>query len=271
MSSMSHPRLTIEVSPRSKAKKTRVFRARLLGHMAADALWDLGETRDGTLRPVWLAYFATTGAARLFTANLRAGRRARIGERGPRLQLPKSSQHRWTTQPVPGGIVTVAYLPELFHLDPPVPFTEDVRFVMAPARAWIERQGGLLEPDFGADAAEAARAALFAAYLDRRTPLPLLRDLRFHLALYRAALEEPWTRAPVEEDSAEAGRLAACGLDSPLACSVAPEPLGELLTEATGSFLRLHPPALSPPPAPPLLDIQPALPELQLGLDFGES
>jgi len=269
---MSFPRLTIEISSRSRARKTRTFRARLLGHLVADALWELGETRDATVRPVWLAYFATTGAARPFGANLRAGRRARIGEHGPRIQLPKSSGHRWTTQAVPGGLITVAHLPELFHLDPPVPYAEDVRFVMAPARSWVERQAKLLEPEFGAEAAEAARAALFVAYLDRRTPLPLLRDLRFHLELYRAALEEPWTSAPVEEGSAEAARLAACGLDAPLACSVAPEPLGEVLTAETERFLRLHPPALSPPPAAPLLEIAEAapLPGVQLGLDFGD-
>jgi len=36
--------LTIEVSSRSKARKTRTFRARLLGYLAADSLWEFGAT-----------------------------------------------------------------------------------------------------------------------------------------------------------------------------------------------------------------------------------
>jgi len=101
----------------------------------------------------------TVGASRPFTANLRAGRRARIDDRGS-LHVPKRSPHRWTSQPVPGGVATVAYLPELLHLEPPQPFTEDVRFVLAPTRRWVEEQADALEGKFGAEAPDPAWAVL---------------------------------------------------------------------------------------------------------------
>jgi hypothetical protein len=234
--------------------------------MTADPLWDFGTASDGALRPVWFAFFSTIGAAKPFTANLRAGRPARI-EHGDRYQIPKSSSHRWSTQTVPGGIVTVAYLPELFHLQPAVPFTDDPCFVVAPERRWVDRQAKILSQEFGSDAPDVARAALFAAYLDRRTPLPLLRDLRFHLQLYRAALEEPWVRRPSKHTSSECVGLQRCGLDAPVVCAVKLATLSAFLTEQTAEFYRRH---LQPTRASSLqdLDLDSAAPPRQLGLDL---
>lgn len=240
---MRFPKLTIEITTskktRRRPRKTRTFSARLLGCLTADGLWELGPEGGDVRRPVWLAYFATVGAAKPFTANLRAGRRASIDDR-VRIEVPRSSEHRWTTQPVPGGVVTVAYLPELFHLEPPVPFTDDVRFVMAPSRRWVDEQARALEEELGDDARDAARAALFAAYVDRRTALPLLRDLRFHLQLYRAAIDEPWITDPLEPYSAPPCDLDACRLDPPLACGVGRERFEAFLTEQTTRFHREH-------------------------------
>jgi hypothetical protein len=44
---------------------------------------------------------------------------------------------------VPGGVVTVAYLPELFHLEPARPDEDPVRFVLAPDERWLEAQTAL--------------------------------------------------------------------------------------------------------------------------------
>jgi hypothetical protein len=267
---MRFPKLTIEVTvskeTRRRRRKTRTFSARLLGCLTADGLWELGAGGGEVRRPVWLAYFATVGAAKPFTANLRAGRRAAIGG-GERLEVPRSSEHRWTTRAVPGGVVTVTYLPELFHLEPPVPFTDDVRFVMAPARRWVDAQALELAPDVGEDARDVARAALFAAYVDRRTPLPLLRDLRFQLQLYRAALEEPWVADPLR-GSAPPCDLDACRLDPPLACGVGRERFAAFLTEQTERFHREHGPAARVTAG---LEVEPeaVLPAAQLALAFG--
>jgi hypothetical protein len=264
---MLYPQLTIEPPAGRGTGKGRVFRARLLGYLTADGLWEYGATGGGALRPVWLAVFGTVGEAKPFVANLRAGRAARI-ERGGALQVPKSGGHRWVCQAVPGGVVTVAYLAELFHLEPPVPFTEDVRFVMAPARRWVESEAEALADEFGADARDAARAALFAAYLDRRTPLPLLRDLRFHLQLFRAALEESWARVPEDEVGGAVFGLGASQLDAPVVCSMDLATLGEFVTAQTAAFHRLQG-AHFRRGTHPVGDLQRAVQPLQLRLDLG--
>jgi len=143
---------------------------------------------------------------------------------------------------VPGGLVTVAYLPELFHLEPALPFAEDVRFVLAPPHWWIDEQAAQLAPELGEDAADVARAALFCAFLDRRTPLRLVHDLRFHLQLYRAALATGWIHRAGGfryQGTVLHGRGAeACGLDAPLACHVGQEALTGFLIEQTSLWHR---------------------------------
>ncbi len=218
--------------------KTRRFAVRLLGHATANRLWDC-PTSGSVRRPVWVAYFGTEGESGPFTANFRASRKA--ATRNEVLQIPKKAPFRWTTHRVPGGVITVAYLPELFHLEPASPFAEEARFVFAPPRWWLEAQAADLAPDFGDDALDAARAALFAAYLDRRTRLPLVRDPRFHLQLYRAALDGDWVHKPGRNpDHAvlTSDGLTACGLDDPIAVRVGPEALARFLTEQTSTFHR---------------------------------
>jgi hypothetical protein len=266
---MRFPKLTIEVTvskeTRRRRRKTRTFSARLLGCLMANGLWELGAGGEAQ-RPVWLAYFATVGAAKPFTANLRAGRRVTVSG-GDRIEVPRSSEHRWSARPVPGGVVTVCYLPELFHLEPPVPFTDDVSFVMAPSRRWVNEQAGQLVSEHGEDARDVVRAALFAAYVDRRTPLPLLRDLRFQLQLYRAALEEPWVADPLR-GSAPPCNLDACRLDPPLACGVGRERFAAFLTEQTERFHREHGPAARVT-AGLEVESEAVLPAAQLALAFG--
>lgn len=265
---MVFPHFTIEPPTPRRRLKGRTFRARLFGYLTADGLWEFGGTGAGVLRPVWLAYFATVGEARPFTANLRAGRPARIEHSGS-LQIPKSSGHRWRSQPVPGGVVTIAYLPGLFHLEPPVPFTGRIGFVMAPARRWVEREAPALAAEFGDEARDAARAALFAAYLDRRTPLPLLRDLRFHLRLYRAALDEPWVADLEDAGVDERFGLASCGLDGGLVCSVGLEELAGFVTAQTAEYHRLEVRSGHAGRTLPSVDLRAAVEPAQLALDLG--
>lgn len=237
---MTFPALKLQRKGREAGKvKTRVFSVRLLGHLAANRLWEPGGSAKA-VRPVWIAYLGTDQESRAFTANFRAGRLAEAD--GDRFQAPKRSPHRWVTQRVPGGVVTVAYLPQLFHLEPPAPCCQDVRFVFSPPRWWLERQAERLEPEYGAEAWEAARAALFAAFLDRRTALPVIRDLAFHLRLYRAAREAEWVHEPESSRYAHGlltgGRWAACGLDEPLACRVDAATFAEFLTHQTHLYHR---------------------------------
>ncbi len=88
--------------------KTRRFAVRLLGHATANRLWDC-PTSGSVRRPVWVAYFGTEQESGPFTANFRASRKA--ATRNEVLQIPKKAPFRWTTQRVPGGVITVGYLP----------------------------------------------------------------------------------------------------------------------------------------------------------------
>lgn len=229
--------LTLEKTQgRGRNKKTRTFSVRLLGFILADSLWESGSGDE--MRPAWIAYLGTDAESQAFTSNFRGSRQAKTSRY--RFQILKKAPYRWSTRKVPGGVVTTAYLPDLFHLDPTDPAAEKVRFVFAPPRWWVERQSQALEAEFGTEADEAARAALFAAYLDRRTPLPVLGELRFHLELYRAALEAEWVY-PSKESSRAPGPLFTegaelAGFDPVLAISADQDTLTDFLVEQTSRF-----------------------------------
>ena len=233
---------TFTIAPPEKdrpGRKSRTFSTRLLGYLTANAFWETPRSGDA-LRPVWIAYLGTDREAHPFTANLRGGAKAKAGAQT--FQLPRRAPYRWQVQRVPQGAITVAYLPELFHLEPASPCAENARFILAPPRRWIESQATDLARDFGDDAPDAARAALFCAFLDRRTALPLVHDLRFHLRLYRAALETEWVyhappdRRPGEPRILDGRGHDACGLDAPLAVSVDASTLAQFLIEQTSLY-----------------------------------
>ena len=248
---MAYPRLKIEQEEEGQQKrakryrKTRVFGVASLGWLSAPRLWEQPEAPPGCRIPIWLSTFGTEAEARAFNANLKSHKTA--SDRHQRLRLPAKVRYLWTSQKVPGGVITTTYLPELFHLDPcrfslSASDEAPIRFVFAPARWWLERQAAALWQDFAEDALEAARAALFAAYLDRRTSLPLLQDLGFHLALYRSALAQPWVKpaaAPyLEAELLRSSEEPPLGLDAPLAVSVAPADLEAFLTAETQLYYR---------------------------------
>ena len=58
----------------------------------------------------------------------------------------------------------VATFYTMFHLEPVGPLPQEVRFVFAPPSWWIEEQAEALAAEFGEDAPDVARAALFCAY-----------------------------------------------------------------------------------------------------------
>jgi hypothetical protein len=235
---MAFPILTVaeDTNPPKAKKKGRAFSAYLLGYFAANPLWDCPRS-GSSVRPIWLTYYSSDQESRAFTANLRAGRRVSTGRQS--FEIPRAHPYRWLVQKVPGGTITVAYLPELFHLEPG-PKTDPVQFLFAPPRWWAEEQAKALRTDFGDDAIEAALAALFCAFIDRRTPLPLVHDLRFQLQLYRAALGTGWLHtlsAQINSSSLLIGEGAeACGLVVPVACDVAQATLEAFLVEQTSQF-----------------------------------
>jgi len=229
-----------EASPKKKhQRKSRIFSVRLLGYLAANALWD-APTSGKHIRPAWIAYLGTDQELRPFTANFRGGQPA-LTYSGKTLAMPKKSAHRWVTQRVPGASVTMAYLPELFHLEPAI-VDEHCRFIFAPPRWWVEAQAATLTAEFGDDAHDAARAALFTAFLDRRTPMPIVNDLRFHLQLYRAALEasrnhpRAFGHAGRDGSHLSGSHDPGCGLETPLAVYLSQDTLRRFIVEQTALF-----------------------------------
>lgn len=218
----------------------RTFSVRLVAYLVADDLWDGGGGKRSEKRPIFIVYLGTPQESKAFTANFRDGHVARAGYTS--FHILKSHPHVWSTQTVPatGDLLTVAYLPELFHLDPVKTDPDQIRFVFAPPAWWLEREAPLFE-DFD-DPYEAARATLFAAYLDSRTRLPLVADPKFHLLLYRAALEEPWMTPARSSGSSLGGRhYDRCHLVDPHAVSVSPSNFQILLVQQTKLYFEDNP------------------------------
>lgn len=187
-----------------KGKKGRTFEVALFNYARADSLWDCG-TSDYA-RPVYIAFAGSDQEARAFAANLRTGRKClvlnRHGHEEEKLECLRSAGYQWVFQRVgEGATVVTGYLKELFELDPGL-LPPRVSFLFAPPTWWVREQAAALIN--GADAAKLARwsrergaeeevvASYFAAYLDRRIPLPIINDIGFHLALWREAQQRPW-------------------------------------------------------------------------------
>lgn len=233
--------------------KTRRFSVTLLGWTAADSMWFTTGQQNVT-QPVWMAYAGSESAVRAFTANLRCGHKAAMslgpghGEyRGDIFQIPKRSGHRWVQQRLGDSALGMVYLPEPFHLEPNRLGEQGrIDFLFMPPLWWLDAQTERLRPELGHDAREAAHAALFVAFLDRRTPRPLVNDLRFHLQLYRAALEQPWVmpaKPPGERWARRAGHVyafntRACGLAEPLRVGVAADAFEQFLTAQTTTYFE---------------------------------
>lgn len=184
----------LSIAPKGH-RKGRSFSVRLMHLVTANRAWDKAAGSDD-LRPVYAAWAGSVAECNAFTANARSGRaieaHTKHGHRECRVEFLKSGGYRYRTQRLAGDLAVVtAYLPALFELDPGF-LPDRVRFVFAPPSWWVAEQAERLVALDVDERAEGAAAALFAAYLDRRTPLPLVTSPRFQLRLFRAAREEGW-------------------------------------------------------------------------------
>jgi hypothetical protein len=251
---MHFPSLTIG---RKDDPKGRTFTVHYVASIQAPGICP--PAGNGTLRPVLFAYAGTSSAVRAFTANLRAGLTAATNDR--RYELLRSLGYRYQiTSPATGKALVIAYLPELFHLQPGVQEHGALRFVSAPPRWWVDRQTELLAPEFGDLAREHALAMAFVARLDARTPLPIANDPGFHHGLYQLAREEPWIETGEDRQALAFDGLDALGLVDPVLCDVPKRIFADFLATATARLLPRH---LTP-------STRPALPGFasQLALDF---
>ncbi|MFN7971258.1 MAG: hypothetical protein U0166_02760 [Acidobacteriota bacterium] len=111
-----------------------------------------------------------------------------------------------------------------------------------PPSEWVDREAEKVRAAFGDDARDAVKGALLAAYIDRRTALPILKDLRFqHQALPFAArlaarseeIENRWDREGICFEGMER-----CGLEEPVAINASHDDIAALLKAGVPEVLR---------------------------------
>jgi hypothetical protein len=144
---------------------------------------------------------------RSFVANLRGGRKAEVGNgyrsRGKeKVEFLKSAGYHFSWQRMAEGSVVTVFLPDLFRLDPGMVDPKGIQFVLLPTQDYVNAQSidietsvahakGLFKLPEDLDFNQVVpTAALFCAYLDRRTRCPMLVDSRFYTQLYLACLEK---------------------------------------------------------------------------------
>ena len=207
--------VTIEAPDNAKSKG-RSFRGDLLAWVEADGLWAGGGADTETHRPVFAVFACADGEASAFTANLRCGRRCEaVSERyrsrsnkPDRWEFLRGGDYQYGMQRhvSVGATAIQVTMPPLMRIDGVgMVEKEGAAFVVLPTRAWAERQ--TFDDEAVLRHLEAvkvgpyphqlrehfprlgATAALFAAYLDRRTRCPLIPDVRFYAQVMVAALD----------------------------------------------------------------------------------
>lgn len=202
-----------------EGKKSRSFGAMCLGIITADVLMP-DNTGKSTTRPVWALFGGSETELKPFMANLRLGRKAKLDKGytsrgGERLEILKSSQFQMHWQKEPEGAMVTIHHSELFKLDPGMTDPVDIRFILLVPEDWAEAQTsdldlqavdyvmGLREFEdrqysLTQEKLEALlpTAYLFAAYVDRRTHMPLITDGRFYLQLLCSALHKKLASFP---------------------------------------------------------------------------
>ncbi len=191
-----------------KEGRGRSFRAIPIAMVTASRLW--GGGGDDSIRPIWIMMAGSEEEIRPFAANLRLGKKAvlksgngnwrRRGE--TKVELLKSAGYQFAWQRTAEGSVLTAFLPEFFRLDPGMVDPKGIQFCVLPSKQWVASQA--LDPRPAVDhmmrldpglprerlTELAPVAALFCAYLDRRTRCPLINDQRFYLQVLCAALAD---------------------------------------------------------------------------------
>lgn len=254
---------TLTIAPKPGGTgKGRSFKVSLLGFITADGYHTAGSGR--AYRPAYLSIAESDAQVRAFVANLRTGREAEVrdaaGNLLPKmLETPRGLGLRWHFKKMdrPAGVtVATGYLPDLCDLDPGI-LQEDIRLLFAPPRWWVERE--LAAPSIQAlpeaIRREAVIGQLFAAFLDKRSPLPIVPDPLFHRRLYVAAQGLTWFMHPdgSKDWSPRMFRFpgtAADGLELVAAVKVSHEQFENVLRHETSRYFAEESPAWLLEPAP---------------------
>lgn len=198
--------LVIQPPDKGPGAKGRSFRATLVSYVEARSLVPRG---NDTTRPVHMTLAGTENELRPFVANLRTGKKAEEsgrGRRGEKFEVLKSAGYQvtWQRAGALGSLVTL-FAPDLFCLDPGMVDPKGVNFILLPAKRWLAAPDASIPvPDFVPEERVndvRSLAALFIAYLDRRTRCPLIPDPRFYVQVLAHALNEGLAQWPRDAKS----------------------------------------------------------------------
>jgi hypothetical protein len=235
---MDFTTLTIRTEPKKDPEaKTRTFSVQLLGFLTADPLWEPGGNGSAH-RPVWIAYAGTD----------------REAHPSPPTSAPAARPPPTATSWRSPNALPIAGPPRRSPADsspsPTSPLSStSIRWPKAPIPSALSSHrpagGSASRQKLSLATSETTPGRrpgppLFCAYLDRRTPLPLIHDLHFHLQVYRAAGSAGWlhelSRSRAGGEVLVGRGAEASGLDAPVACSVGQSALADFLIQQTQLF-----------------------------------
>lgn len=193
--------MKVWIEPKENDEKSRRFEFEVVGYLSDRSLMPDGAS-DVT-RPLFLVAAVDHASMTPVRANLMLGRKFgnKTGRRSystDRFELLKSEGYRFETQKHAEGSFLTAYLPTPFAMDPGFVDPQSISFVILPTQTWlaecastrqkeIEAAREYVQPyikDADFDASFVAQISpLFGVYLDRRTRVPLMHDLRFYSRL----------------------------------------------------------------------------------------
>ncbi len=145
---------------RAAPAKSRSFSAIKLAHVCAGMLWEGGEVKSDTIRPVWMLLTGTDTELRPFLANFRMGRQAALAtneshhsrKKPVRFELLKSAGYSFSSRRIasPDGTtseVVTATLDEVLALDPGMVDPAGCCFLALPPAWWVVEQRARLRAD----------------------------------------------------------------------------------------------------------------------------
>jgi hypothetical protein len=155
-----HETATSLSKKRGTPAKSRSFSAVKLAHVCAGMLWEGGEAKTDTIRPVWMLLTGTDTELRPFLANFRSGRQAVLSTSEPhysrkkpvRFELLRSAGYTFSSRrmALPDGMtseVVTAAMDDLLALDPGMVDPAGCFFLALPPAWWVVEQRARLRAD----------------------------------------------------------------------------------------------------------------------------
>lgn len=187
-------------SKRYRPQKTRAFSCTLLRCVAWPSYrHGTGKAYAATLRPIFLDYCGTESAHRAFTANLRMGRIASMGDDKTTVEFLRSEPYVYAPpQRCEAGIRQIVYFPALFDLEPKQGNSETITVAVMPPASLLN---SVTPEELGA---VSAALHLTNAALDeeRKRMVELDTDARLYWALVARELAvrlDARTRFPIPQ------------------------------------------------------------------------